>query len=178
MFIIQMTGLSGAGKTTLANAIQHIFKEQGKDIRILDGDMYRKTIHRDLGFSIADRKENMRRLAVIADQHCNNNIPVIIAAINPFNDIRNELKLRYNAKTVWIKCDLAILKKRDTKGLYRKALLPDDDPVKIRDLTGINQPFEIPPDPDLVIDTSMSTIECSKDILLNYLLNLFKVYPV
>ena len=173
MFIIQMTGLSGAGKSTLANAVQHMLKEHGKQIMVVDGDVYRKTTSKDLGFSIADRKENMRRLAVIADQHCNNDIPVIIAAINPFNDIRNELKIRYHAKIVWIKCDLEILVKRDTKNLYKKALLPDDDPEKIRDLTGVNHPFEIPDNPDLIIDTSLSSIESCTEGFMKYVLKLF-----
>jgi adenylylsulfate kinase-like enzyme len=81
----------------------------------------------------------------------------MIAAINPFEAIRNELKEHYAAKTVWIKCDMPVLINRDTKGLYKRALLHDDHPDKLFNLTGVNDTYEPPLSPDLVIDTSIET---------------------
>ena len=81
----------------------------------------------------------------------------MIAAINPFEEIRNELKEKYGTKTVYIKCNMPVLIERDTKGLYKRALLHDDHPDKLLNLTGVNDTYEAPASPDLVIDTSMAT---------------------
>lgn len=166
MFILQMTGLSGAGKTTLALALQKALEKQKIPVAIVDADVYRKTLSADLGFSDADRKENMRRLAKVAYSFCQQGRITILAAMNPFEESRTLLREQYRAKTVWIKCSLPTLQQRDVKGLYHKALLPDDHPQKIRNLSGVNAPFENPLFPDLVIDTSMETVtECCQKLL-------------
>src|SRR5687767_2116817 len=130
MFIIQMTGLSGAGKSTLAAAGKQRLGAMGVVSEVIDGDSYRQTICKDLGFSAADRRENIRRLGRIAQDYKQKGVLAIIAAINPFEDTRAELREQYGAKTVWIKCALDLLIQRDPKGLYKKALLPDNDPGK------------------------------------------------
>jgi adenylylsulfate kinase-like enzyme len=96
---------------------------------------------------------------------------IMIAAINPFEDIRNELKENYGTKTVWVKCDMPVLINRDTKGLYKRALLHDDHPDKLFNLTGVNDTYELPISPDLVIDTSRETAAQSVQKLYDFLIS-------
>lgn len=169
MVLLQMTGLSGAGKTTLAIKAQQLLQQHSLHIEIIDGDVYRKTLCKDLGFSPEDRRENIRRLGNLAHSYVSNGTIAIVAAINPFEQVRNELKEKYGAKTVWIKCDLDILLKRDTKGLYRRAQLPDGHPEKIINLSGVNDPYESPVSPDLIIDTSIESENQSADKLYQFI---------
>jgi adenylylsulfate kinase len=159
MQIIQLTGLSGCGKTTLSNKIKQLFAAQNIHIEILDGDQYRKTLCKDLGFSKNDRLENIRRLGNLASSLINQYAVIIIAAINPYEEARAELKLKHNAKTVWINCELESLIIRDTKGLYKRALLPDEDPDRIFNLTGVNDSYETPLSYDLKLDTHLESID-------------------
>ncbi|WP_207511096.1 adenylyl-sulfate kinase [Longitalea luteola] len=152
--IVQLTGLSGAGKTTLVEGVQSLLEKHSLRIEIIDGDAYRKTLCKDLGFSKEDRMENIRRLGKLAWSFKDKADIILIAAINPYEETRNELTKKYAAKTVWIKCDMPVLIKRDTKGLYKRALLQDDHPDKLFNLTGVNDVYEIPAKADLVIDTS------------------------
>ena len=177
MFTIFMTGLSGAGKSTLASALQEKLAGMSINSCVIDGDIYRKTISKDLGFSAADRRENIYRLAETASQLALQGIIPIVAAINPFEDQRIELAKKYNSKMIWIKCDLKKLVERDTKGLYKKALLPDDHPDKLWNLTGVNDPYQKPENPDLTIDTSDVSINDSVKELVSYVAKLLKVYP-
>lgn len=172
MFIIQMTGLSGAGKSTLASSIKRHLAAKDIPAEVIDSDVYRKTLCKDLGFSSADRRENIRRLAKVADSYRQKGILAIIAAINPFEDVRTELCESWGAKTIWIRCGLHQLIQRDTKGLYKKAFLPDSHPEKIRNLTGVNDLYEIPLSADLIIDTDESDIELSAKQLLTYVYSL------
>src|SRR3954464_9878899 len=169
MIIVQLTGLPASGKTTLSNIVKRRLEREGTDVAILDGDIVRKTIHKELGFSEEDRKENIRRLGLMAHALQQGNEIVIIAAISPYEEIRNELKNKYGAKTVWLKCSLEELMNRDPKGLYRRALLPADDPEKISNLSGINQDYEQPVNPDLVIDTEFNSIESSSTLLFDFI---------
>jgi adenylyl-sulfate kinase len=169
--IIQLTGLSGAGKTTLVEAVKSLVEKQSFKIEIIDGDAYRKTLCNDLGFSKEDRIENIRRLGKVAWSFKEKADIIMIAAINPFEEIRNELREKYSTKTVWIKCDLPVLIERDPKGLYRRALLHDDHPDKIFNLSGVNDTYEIPTTPDLVIDTSNETAAQSVQKLYDFLLS-------
>jgi adenylylsulfate kinase len=169
MIIVQLTGLPASGKTTLSNIVKRKLEGEGTDVAVLDGDIVRKTIHKELGFSEEDRKENIRRLGLMAHALQQGNEIVIIAAISPYEEIRNELKNKYGAKTVWLKCSLEELMNRDPKGLYRRALLPADDPEKISNLSGINQDYEQPVNPDLVIDTEFNSIESSSTLLFDFI---------
>jgi adenylyl-sulfate kinase len=171
VMIIQLTGLSGAGKTTLVEGVRSLLEKQSLKTEIIDGDAYRKTLCKDLGFSKEDRMENIRRLGKTAWSFKERADIIMIAAINPFEQIRNELREKYGTKTVWIKCDLPVLIERDTKGLYRRALLHDDHPDKIFNLTGVNDTYEIPADPDLVIDTSNETAAQSVQKFYEFLLS-------
>ena len=161
MLLIQLTGLSGAGKTSIAFRVQQLLLQREIAAEIVDGDACRKTVCKDLGFSAADRRENIRRLGAIAHTLVQQNTIAIIAAINPYEDVRQELKTKYEARTVWIHCAFDILVERDTKGLYKKALLPPGHPDKITNLTGVNDSYDIPIHADLVIYTHTEDLETS-----------------
>lgn len=154
MLIIQLTGLSGAGKTTLANGAREALLAKGIDAEVLDGDTYRQHLCKGLGFSQADQEENIRRLGVVASVLARHGIVAIIAAINPYESARQELRqMGTHVKLVWVDCDLPSLLHRDTKSLYKKAMLPEGHPERVAHFTGISDPFEIPASPDLVIQT-------------------------
>lgn len=167
---IQMTGMSGAGKTTISQAVAQKLRANGYKVELIDGDEYRRNITKGLGFSKSDRNENIRRLGFIGHVLARNGIIAIMATINPYDSARQELT-QLGAKTVYIKCDLEELKRRDTKGLYRRALLDDGDPNKIHNFTGISDPFEEPSNPDLVIDTKQDTLHQSVDKLYHFILD-------
>lgn len=170
MPIYQFTGLSGAGKTTLAEEVASSFNAIGTEIVIIDGDVYRKTICKDLGFSMADRQENIRRLGAEAYKHSLQNRIVIISAINPFEMIRQELTEKYGAKTIYINCAMNTLKARDTKGLYKRALLPEGHPDKLLHFTGISDTYEAPIMPDLEIHTDLESKSESAQKIFNFIL--------
>ena len=170
MIFIQFTGLSGAGKTTLANLVRYELIRQNYKVEIIDGDEYRKTICSDLGFSKEDRITNIRRLGFIGSLLAKNEIIVILSAINPYEDIRKEIEIQYNNTfTVWINCSNEKLIERDTKGLYKRALLCDGDPLKIYNLTGINDIYEVPVTPHLIINTHQESKEISRDKILAFI---------
>lgn len=169
--IIQFCGLSGSGKTTLADRVNALLKEKNIKCEIIDGDVYRKVLCADLGFSKQDRNENIRRLAFVASKLSAHGVVTIICAINPYDDIRKEVTAKYpNVKTVFIDCSIDVLVERDTKQLYHKALLPDGHPDKINNLTGINDPFDAPSHCDLVIKTDSENIEESAQRLLRFII--------
>jgi adenylylsulfate kinase len=173
--IIQFCGMSGAGKTTLARHIKNKLNHLNIPVEIIDADEYRKHLIKDLGFSKADRCENIRRLAFIADKFSQHNIITIICAINPYEEIRKELKNNYkNVKTVFINCEIPELIKRDTKGLYKKAFLPDNHIDKIHNLTGINDPFEVPENVDLIVNTDKETIESATERIVEFIKTNYK----
>jgi len=169
--ILQLTGLPGAGKTTLSQIVKEKLQQQGKSVEVLDGDVLRKTVNRDLGFSKMDRQENIRRLGALAHSFISQKQIVIIAAINPFEETRKELEREFGAKTVWINCPLETLIKRDPKGLYKRAMLPANHPDKIFNLTGIDDVYEEPLMADLIIDTEKNSIESSSSLLLQFILD-------
>jgi len=167
--LIQLTGLSGAGKTTISNEVKKNLESKGIVVEILDGEAYRQTINKDLGFSKEDRFRNIRRLGELGYSIVQQNKIAIIAAINPYEEIRKELAQNYGAKTVWIYCPIGIIMQRDTKGLYKRALLSDDNPDKIFNLTGINDVFEEPENADLIIDTGKNSIHKASEKLVRFI---------
>ena len=168
--IIQFCGLSGSGKTMLATKAKEYFNKQNINIEIIDGDEYRRFLCSDLGFTKDDRHTNIRRLAFVADRFSQYDIIPVICAINPYENIRQEVTATYaNVKTVYIKCSLEELIRRDTKGMYAKALLPDGHDQKINNLSGVNDPFEVPCAPDLIIETDRETILESTQKLVKFI---------
>lgn len=161
--ILLFCGLSGAGKSTLANSVKELLGRQSIPVEVIDGDAYRACLFADLGYSRQDRSENLRRLGYLADKFAAHGIVTIISAISPYDDVRKELVALYrDVKVVFVDCALDELRRRDTKGLYRRASLPDDAPDKLTCLTGVNDPFEPPSEPDLYLNTRDSGIvECT-----------------
>lgn len=165
--IIQFCGLSGSGKTTLAQIVKNHFEQTDVKVEVMDGDEYRKLLCSDLKFSKNDRNTNIRRLAFIASKFAQYHIIPIICAINPYEEIRQEVSITYpNVKTIYIKCSIEELIRRDTKGLYARSMLPENNINRVSNLSGINDPFEVPQHPDLIIDTEReSIIESGKKLL-------------
>jgi adenylyl-sulfate kinase len=160
---IQMTGLSGAGKTTLAAAAKEELTSRGvRNIEIIDGDEYREGLCSDLGFSKDDRNTNIRRLGFVGRVLARNDVVVIMSAINPYEEVRQEI----GGKLVYIKTGLDAVIERDVKGLYAKALSGE-----IPNFTGISDPFEEPSAPDLVMETDKDTVQDCTTQLCDFILD-------
>ncbi len=174
--ILLLCGLSGAGKSTLAVHVKNKLRRSDVPVEIIDADEYRQKLFKDLGYTREDRNENIRRLGFIANKFSSQNIVAIISAINPYDDIRKELINDYpHVKVAYVDCSVNVLIKRDTKGLYKKALLPDGHPDKLSNLTGINDPFETPENPDLYINTSQLSInESTEEVYAFVVQNIIK----
>jgi len=171
MVVIQLTGLSGAGKTTLATNTLIQLQQTGISCELLDADIYRQTICKELGFSKQDRVENIKRIAEAAYSYSGKKMVAIIAAINPYEEARQLLSDRYDAKLVWLDCSLEVLIKKDTKGLYKRALMENGHPEKIHNLSGINDPFDIPTNPHLIIKTHLESVAQSTQKLFDFITN-------
>jgi len=171
MLLIQMTGLSGAGKSSIATIAGESLIVAGYKVELLDGDECRRQLCHDLGFSKADRLENIRRLGYVGLVLAKHGVITILAAINPYEEAREALKNKSPlTKTVFIDCPLGVVKQRDTKGLYQKALLPPGHPDHIEHFTGISDPYEIPHQADLTIQTHTETKEQSAKRLIDFII--------
>jgi adenylylsulfate kinase len=161
--IILLCGLSGAGKTTLATKVKERLNRSGVLTEVIDADEYRAQLFPDLRYTKTDRFESVRRLGFLAGKFSSQGIVTIISAIMPYDAMRQELLNSYdNVKLIYVDCPLSVLRLRDTKGLYQKALLPDNDPQKLFNLTGVNDPFEEPENPHLYINTyAYDVAECT-----------------
>ncbi len=167
--VLWMTGLSGAGKSTIAFALEEKLQKENILCEVLDGDVLRNGINAGLTFSETDRKENIRRTAEIAKLLCTNNFIVICSLITPTNDLRTIAKtiLGDKFKLVHISTSLEICKGRDVKGLYGKALKGE-----IPNFTGVSAPFDIPKDAHFIIDTQNQSENQSVEALYAFLRNL------
>ena len=169
--ILLFCGLSGAGKTTLAGHVKKKLEEVEIPVEIIDADEYRQRLFKDLSYGREDRNENIRRLGFLASKFSAHHIVTIVSAINPYGAIRKELADAYpNVKVIHLDCNIDVLIQRDTKGLYKRAMLPDDHPDKLSNLTGINDPFEIPESPDLYINTSELNIKQSTNEIFSFVM--------
>ncbi|WP_455499101.1 adenylyl-sulfate kinase [Coprobacter sp.] len=161
--MLWFTGLSGSGKSTLAIALERELYQNGILCRILDGDNIRSGINNNLGFSEADRIENIRRIAEVSKLFVDCGIVTIAAFISPTNEIRRmaaDIIGKDDFMEIYVSTPLEICEQRDVKGLYKKARKGE-----IKDFTGISSPFETPDQPDLSIDTSAQSLEESVAIL-------------
>jgi adenylyl-sulfate kinase len=165
-FTLWFTGLSGSGKSTLAQYLTPKFKELGKRVEVLDGDEVRENLSKGLGFSKEDRDTNIRRIGFVANMLARNGVVAITAAISPYRDIRGEVRAKALAPfvEVFVQCPVDVLEDRDTKGLYKKARAG-----LIKNFTGVNDPYEAPENPEVVVDSSTETIEQSAEKILAYL---------
>lgn len=161
-FTVWLTGLSGAGKSTIANLLEQEIRKSTKNVEVLDGDVVRTNLSKGLGFSKEDRDTNIRRIAFVCDLLTRNGVAVISAAISPYRDVRDEsLEIIGDYIEVYVKCTLDELVNRDVKGLYAKALRGE-----IENFTGVSDPYEEPINPDVLVETDKETVEQSVDKIL------------
>src|SRR6476469_7484919 len=155
-FTLWFTGLSGAGKTTISRLLEGHLLERGSKLEILDGDIVRENLSKGLGFSKEDRDTNIRRIAFVTDLLSRNGVPVITAAISPYREIRDEARELMGDRfiEVFVKASVEICAERDVKGLYEQAFKGE-----IKEFTGVSDPYEPPPNPEIVLDTEHDSAE-------------------
>nr|WP_280139781.1 adenylyl-sulfate kinase [Lihuaxuella thermophila] len=160
------TGLSGAGKTTVARLVEErLNREHRLRVQLLDGDVLREVMNRDLGFSKEDRFMHIQRAAFIAKLLTDHGVIVLASFITPYQEMRDYCRRQIeNYAEIYVKCPLNVCMERDVKGLYKKALAG-----KIDHFTGISDPYEEPVNPDLVIETLAETPEESAERVIQYL---------
>jgi adenylylsulfate kinase len=150
------TGLSGAGKSTIARLVEAELRERDVHVEVLDGDVVRTNLSKGLGFSKEDRDTNIRRIAFVADLLSRNGVVAITAAISPYREIRDEARELMGDRFVeiFVKASVEACARRDVKGLYEKAFRGE-----IKEFTGVSDPYEEPLSPELVIDTESESPE-------------------
>jgi adenylylsulfate kinase len=153
--VLWLTGLSGSGKSALAEAVAAELRATGKRVEVLDGDAVRQQLSGELGFSRRDRDTNVARIAFVADLLARNGVVVLVAAISPFRDARDQARAKLGAFVeIHVAAPLETCIQRDVKGLYKRALAGE-----IEHFTGISDPYEEPLRPELRIDTSRVTVK-------------------
>src|SRR5258706_11975017 len=154
-FVVWFTGLSGAGKSTIANALKEELARRGRHVELLDGDDVRTHLSKGLGFSKEDRDTNIRRIGFVCQMLSRNGVIAIAAAISPYRETRDWVRAGVeNFVEVYAYCPLEKLVERDVKGLYKKALAGE-----IKEFTGVSDPYEPPVNPEVTINTHLETPE-------------------
>ena len=162
---VWFTGLPSAGKTTIANLVGERLAQGGRQVEVLDGDVVRRHLSRGLGFSKADRDENIRRIGYVAGLLTGHGVTVLVSAVSPYRAVRDELRTTIGRVggflEVHVATDLATCRARDVKGLYARQARGE-----LRGLTGVDDPYEPPLAPELVLDTAVEPPEASADRVL------------
>ena len=152
-FTLWFTGLSGAGKTTISEIVEHELRERGRRVEVLDGDIVRTNLSKGLGFSRDDRNINVLRIGFVANLLTRNGVAVIVSAISPYKEARAQGRRRIiDFVEVFVDAPLEVCAERDVKGLYKKAFAGE-----IEQFTGVSDPYEPPAAPDLVLKTEEET---------------------
>ncbi len=171
--VLWLTGLSGSGKSTIAQALERELYNRGYFAQVLDGDNIRNGINNNLGFSLKDRKENIRRIAEVAKLYLHSGVISINSFISPTQEIRAFAKSIIGSEDfieIYINTPLEVCESRDVKGLYKKARKGE-----IKGFTGIDSPYEVPEEPDLEIKTEQQSIQESVAIILEYVIPIIKL---
>ena len=164
-FTLWFTGLSGAGKTTLARLVESELRDRGHRVEVLDGDVVRTNLSKGLGFSKEDRDTNIRRIGFVCNLLARNDVVAIAAAISPYREIRAEVRRDVGSFVeVFVKCPVGVLAERDVKGLYKKALAGE-----IKHFTGVDDPYEDPLAPEVMVETDRETPQQSAARILRRL---------
>lgn len=164
-FVVWMTGLSGAGKTTIALILIDELKRRGVKVERLDGDVVRQSLTRDLGFTKEDRDKNIERVTFVAKLLSRNGVGTVCSFISPYQAVRDQVRAETtNFIEVFVDAPLEVVMERDVKGLYEKAIAGE-----IENFTGISDPFEAPVKPDIHLRTDQQTPEESAQVILGYL---------
>jgi adenylylsulfate kinase len=164
-FTLWFTGLPCSGKSILANAVAEDLKSKGMKVERLDGDIVRKSLTRDLGFSEEDRNMNIERVTFVAKLLTRNGVAVLASFVSPYNKIRAYSRNEIGEYIlVYVKCPVEVCEDRDVKGMYAKARAGE-----IKDFTGIDHPFEEPDTADIIVETDKQSVEESKKIILKAL---------
>lgn len=162
---VWFTGLSGAGKTTIRMLVEQQLRAQGYKVEVLDGDIVRQNLTKGLGFSKADRDENIRRIGFVAHLLTRNGVIVLVSAISPYREIRDEVRSKIgDFVEVYVNAPLEVCEHRDVKGLYKKARAGE-----IKQFTGIDDPYESPLNPEVECRTDQQTAEASAEQVLKTL---------
>ncbi|HEY9650351.1 MAG TPA: adenylyl-sulfate kinase [Coleofasciculaceae cyanobacterium] len=162
---IWFTGLSGAGKTTICGAVAQALQSQGYQLEVLDGDVVRTNLTKGLGFSKADRDENIRRIGFVSHLLTRNGVIVLVSAISPYREMREEVRQRIgNFVEVYVNAPLDVCEQRDVKGLYKRARAGE-----IKHFTGIDDPYEPPLNPEVECRTDQEDESESVAKVLNQL---------
>lgn len=166
--VIWFTGLSAAGKSTLANALCQSLHERGINSYVLDGDNIRYGLNKDLGFSPEDRKENIRRIGEVAKLFVDAGLIVLSAFISPFREDRDNVRKMMKDDEfieVYVSCPIEVCESRDPKGIYKKVRCG-----QVKEFTGISSPYEEPMNSEIVLDTEKTDLLGCVDSLLTYLI--------
>ncbi len=167
-FTLWFTGLPCSGKSVLADAVAEELKQKGLKVERLDGDIVRKSLTKDLGFSEEDRNMNIERVTFVAKLLTRNGVAVLASFVSPYNKIRAYSRKEISEYVlVYVKCSLEECENRDVKGMYAKARAGE-----IKDFTGIDHPFEEPDTADIIVETDKQTVEESREIVLKALLQM------
>jgi len=162
---VWFTGLPCSGKTTIADRLAEILREKGKKVERLDGDIVRQGLTRDLGFSKEDRDKNIERVTFVAKLLTRNDVIVLATFVSPYRARRQKTREEIGEYVeVYVKASVETCIKRDVKGMYKKALAGE-----IINFTGIDDPYEEPVNPEIVVDTEHESVEESVKKVLNYL---------
>ena len=154
-FTLWLTGMSGAGKSTVSDKLMERFRAGGAKVELLDGDVVRTNLSQGLGFSREDRDTNVRRIGFVAELLSRNGVIAVVAAISPYRETREQVKATIeNFVEVFVDCPVEVLAARDVKGLYKKALAGE-----VAQFTGISDPYEAPLNPDVTIRSDRETVD-------------------